>query len=330
MNISYSRVSSYLNCPYQHFLSYVKRLTPKKPVRPLRFGSDFHKLLENRIHPEVLPEVMEEIGDTYYSMPAHWQSELGDNYIQDLSTIFQDYMEIYADARLPKVTEQEFNIPLGNCRGETVYFKGIIDELYFTKSKATGKQVIRVGEHKTFTRRPDSMFLVMNTQKSLYSKACEYLYGSLPVSVIWDYIHSQPAEEPVWLEKSGRFSTAKSQKITPMSYRRACQRLGITEDSVVSEANNYAGNIPNFFFRAELEVIPKMTEDIWEGFKYTAKEIALRGDKNVTKNIAPTRCSFCDFKDLCYTELTGGDVSYILDKEFETKESKEENNGTSE
>ena len=48
MYISYSRVQSYLGCPYSHYLRYVRRLSKKKPERPLYFGTDFHKLLELR------------------------------------------------------------------------------------------------------------------------------------------------------------------------------------------------------------------------------------------------------------------------------------------
>lgn len=318
MNISYSRVSSYLTCPYQHYLGYVQKLHSKKPVKPLQFGTDFHRLLEYRIKPEQLPEVMKEIGETFYDMPANWQTELGDDYLLNLSTIFQDYQELYKETPKPQKTEELFEIKIGSCRGEDVIFKGIIDEVYKTKSKLTGEKILKVADHKTFNRKPDSAFLVMNTQISLYSKACEFLWGRLPEKVIWDYIHNSPAEEPIWLEKSKRFSAAKSQKITPMSYKRACQSHGIEPEKQLLD--EYAGNIPNFFFRIELDVIPSMVENIWDGFLYTAKDIALRGHKNQTKHIYSGNCNFCQFKDLCYAELTGADTSYILEKDYEYKQ----------
>ena len=320
MNISYSRVSSYLSCPYKHYLGYEVGLSPKKPAKPLQFGTDFHKLLENRIHPEKLPEVMKEIGETYYDMPASWQTELGDDYIQNLSVIFQDYQEIYQDSKLPTKTEEEFLIPMGKARGEDVIFKGIMDEVYKTKSRTTGHKSIKIADHKTFTRKPDSMFLVMNTQMALYCKASEFLWGMLPEKVMWDYISSTPAEEPLWLEKSQRFSTAKSQKVTPMSYKRACQRRGVEPEKNLIDA--YQGNVYNFFFRVELDVIPGMVDSIWEGFSYTATEIANNGYKNKTKNISSMQCSFCAYKDICYTELTGGDVDYLIEKDFIKKEDK--------
>lgn len=323
MNISYSRVSSYLSCPYQHYLRYVECLTSNKPSRPLSFGSDFHKLLELRNRPEELAKAKQDIGQKYYELKPQFQEELGENYLWDLSNIFSDYLEVYKDCPQPRVTEQEFRIPMGNYKGETIYFKGIIDELYKYKSKSTGKKCIKIGEHKTFTRKPDQSLLVMNTQKCLYAKACEKLYGIMPESVIWDYIHSAPAEEPIWLEKSQRFSSAKNSKITPYSWRRACEKHHITDEQVLKEGDKYTENIPNYFFRVEQDYIPGMVDDIWDGFKYTSKQVVRYGRENKTKHIT-MNCSWCAFQPICYAELTGANRDYLIEKDYERYERKED------
>lgn len=310
MHISYSRVQSYLSCPYKHYLAYVKGIKQKAPIRPLHFGSDFHKLLELRGNPKKLKKAQQDIGDTFYEMPAKFQAELGENYLEDLSVIFQDYCEVYKDEALPTKTEEEFMIKLGTCRGEPIWFKGIIDELYMGN-----KGHIRIGEHKTFNRRPDMNTLMMNSQKSLYSYAVKYLYGVFPDEVIWDYIHSTPAAEPIWLEKSQRFSSAKSSNITPYSFRRACQARNIIDKSVLQQASTYEENIPNFFFRVRQPVIPQMVDNVYEGFLYTAKQIALQGDKNTVKNLT-RECAYCSFQPICHSELTGGNTSEILEKDF--------------
>lgn len=323
MNISYSRMGSYLSCPYSHYLRYVECLTVKKPARPLFFGSDFHKLLEFRNDPEGLAKAKQEIGHQYWELKPQFQEELGENYIQDLATIFSDYQELYKDCPQPTVTEQEFRIPMGNYKGETVYFKGIIDELYKYRSKSTGKKTIKIGEHKTFNRKPDQSLLVMNTQKCLYAKACELLYGILPDTVIWDYIHSTPADEPIWLERSQRFSAAKSNRITPYSWERACARRGINDESIVLEGQKYAENIPNYFFRVEQDFIPDMVEDTWQGFVYTAKQIARYGQTNKSKHVTPN-CSWCAYQPICYAELTGANREYLIEKDYEHYERSED------
>lgn len=314
MNLSYSRVSTYLGCPYCHYLAYEEGWTKKKTERPLYFGSDFHKLLEYRNKTkEKIEQAKQEITDQYYELNGDQQAELGENYLENLFAIFDDYCDVWKDAPLPDKTEIEFNLPIATYHGEDVIFKGFIDELYFKDGGIT------VGEHKTFSKMPAKDFLVMNTQKSLYAKAVQILYGEYPRTILWDYIHSKAPDYPVWLEKSHRFSSAASQKITPYSWKRACEERGITDEAVIAEGNKYSQNIANFYFRTEMDYIPEMIENIWDGFKYTCKDIVCRGKKNKTKNLTYS-CSWCGYRDICHAELTGGNVEAILEHDFERRE----------
>lgn len=314
MKISYSRFSSYLRCPYKHYLGYYECLRSKAPVRPLYFGTDFHKLLELRNDPEALAKAKKEIGEQYYALPPKWQSELGEDYLFDLQVIFSDYQEVYKETRPPTETERPFEIKVGDVKGEPIIFNGIIDELY--KYKRNGEKICKLGEHKTFNRKPDQNVLVMNTQKNLYAKAVELMLGVMPRSVIWDYIHSTPASMPVWLPRSARFSTAKNNKITPFSWRRACELQGVTDIETLKQGNMYAPNVSNFFFRCELDIIPGMVDNVWDGFVYTCRDIVRQGHKNKTKNMTPD-CKFCSYCDICHTELTGGDLDYLLEHSYE-------------
>ena len=318
MNISYSRVASYMSCPYAHYLGYELGVRSAKPQRPLYFGTDFHKLLEVRNDEKALSEAKEAIKDTYYEIPPQWQSELGPDYLEELFSIFSDYCDIYRDAPIPSITEQEFELPMFEFRGEPYLFKGKIDEVYKRKSRATGEKFLKVGEHKTFNRRPDNNTLVMNIQKNLYAKAVHLLYGILPKSVIWDYIHSKPAPQPIWLERSKRFSEAKSQQITPYSWLRACKEHSITDKKVLARAEEFRGNVPAFFFRVEQEYDPIMFEETWSGFKFQAHLIAKYGHKNKTKNMT-RNCSFCQYRDICYTQLTGGNLDHLMERSYEVK-----------
>ena len=258
IHISYSRESSYLRCPYQHWLRYVRRLEKKKPERPLYFGTDFHKLLELRNEPEALRDAKEQIRDTSYAMPASGHGVVGEQYGEDWFCIFRADRRVYKGVRQPQVTEHEFELDVGTCKGEPIVFVGKIDELYLLKH--SGVKSITVGEHKTFSNKPNMDILVMNTQKCLYAKAVQFLRGILPDKVKWDYIRSTPAAEPIWLEKSKRFSEAASTKITPMSWKRACKAHGILDPEIIQKGEKYKSNIPEFFFQVELDIDPAMVE----------------------------------------------------------------------
>lgn len=282
------------------------------------FGTDLHKLLELRNDPKALKEAKETIKDTFYSMPAAWQTDLGETYVEDLFTIFKDYKKVYKYVRQPQIMEREFEFEVGSYKGEPIIFVGKIDELYLLKHH--GVKSITVGEHKTFTNKPFMDTLIMNPQKCLYAKAVQFLYGFLPDKVKWDYIKSTPSAEPIWLEKSGRFSDASSTKITPMSWRRACKSRGILDPEILHKGERYRGNIPEFFFQVELDIDPILVDTIWEGFIFTAKQLVRYGEKNQTRNMGRD-CAWCDYRDICYAEMTGGDVEYVVGRDYKERES---------
>lgn len=316
MNISYSRVASYMSCPYAHYLGYELGIVSAKPIKPLYFGTNFHKLLELRHDEKALAATKQEITDTYYSVPAQWQSELGENYLENLFSIFDDYCEIYKDESKPSVTEQEFELFMFTLNTEPCIFKGKIDEVYKRKSKKTGEKFIKVGEHKTFNYRPDNNTLVMNAQKYLYAKAIEILYGITPKSVIWDYIHSTPAPAPVWLESSKRFSASRSNDITDFSYIRACKEHDIEPDKRLVE--QYKNNRSTHFYRVEQDYNPDAIDSVWNGFKFQAQLVVQHGAANQTKNLT-RNCSYCQYRDLCFTELSQGNLTYLLQKQYQVK-----------
>lgn len=310
ITVSHSRVQTYLSCPYAHYLRYVENIIKKGKSRPLSFGSDFHKLLEVRTDKKAVKPTFEAIKEAYYDLDPQSQLDLGDDYLQDLKQIFTDYMKLYKEAPVPYKTETKFEIPIGKYRGEVVVFNGVIDELYENEAGLT------IGEHKTFSRKPDLISIVMNTQKCLYAKAVQLLTGVLPLEVMWDYIKSSPAQEPIWLEKSNRFSESKSNNITTYSWLRACKSKGISDPEILAKGKElYGGNTLNFFFRYNEEYIPDMVEEIFAGFKYTAAEIVKRGEKNKTRHTGPN-CSWCEYKDICYAELTAGNSEYVRKKDY--------------
>lgn len=308
INMSYSRVSSYRGCPYKHYLSYVENLESNKPVRALSFGTDIHRLLELKDRPKKLEKAQKKIADTYYSMPPQFQSELGGDYLENVSDIFEDYLLVHSNAVIPDETELKFEIPFAEVNGETLIFKGVIDEVY---PKA-------LGEHKTFSQKPDMIHLAMNTQSCLYAKALRKLKGKTPKRVIWDFIKSTPASAPVYLESSKRLSAAKSNNITPMSWKRACKTHGITDPKIIALGDAYEQNISGFFFKVTLDINRDMVNKIWDDFKLTAIEIANKGSENKIQNVTRD-CTWCSFKDICYTQFTGGDVAYTIEKNYRQK-----------
>lgn len=311
--ISYSRANLYAKCPQAHWYRYVEKLQPKGIVRALQFGTDFHSLLEVRNDDEKVKEALESISDNCKGLSPKNQQELGETYLEDISAIFEDYMQLYGKEELPDATEKPFRIPLGRFKGEAVYFTGFIDGIYDT---ADG---LVIEEHKTFSTKPDPTILTLSQQKCLYIKALEKEYGDPPFGVIWDYVRSTPAKVPAVL-KNGTLSKAKSTTITPMSYRRAVEAQETVDAGAYLHAEAYTENIENFYFRVkQRNLFPDLVNQVWDDFKTVSKDIARNGGQNRQMNMSRD-CSWCSFRPICMAFATGQDVKAVKKQQFKEQE----------
>ena len=89
-------------------------------------------------------------------------------------------------------------------------------------------------------------------------------------------------------------------------------------EEIASNCSEVFHQFNNFFFRYPLDLPPRMVDDVYDGFVYTAKMIAKYGSKNKVKNLTRD-CSWCSYRDICYAEMTGGDVEYTIEKNYTTK-----------
>lgn len=304
LHVSYSEVEAYQRCPEGHFRGYVQRLKPKAPIKPLHFGTDFHALLQNRGDKKKLKESISEIREKFNDN----RDALGDDYYDNIRSIFQDYSKQWKGETLPDETEHRFQIPIGKYNGEVVTFVGVIDEVYGLE---------KIGEHKTFSRDPSMISLHLAVQPALYAKARELETGKLPEIVQWDHIKSTPASAPPWLEKSQRFSAAKNSRITEWSYIRACMERGITPDPIMIEEYRY--NNSSFFFRTPIEVNRTHVDRVFKGFVETVKQVVSKGP-NDRRHFFGRDCSWCKFQPLCYAEYSGLDVDKLIESDFIQKE----------
>lgn len=297
-------VSSFLRCPQKYHFEYVDKLRRKQPSKPLTFGTDFHRLLEVRGDNKKVEEVMQDISNTYNSLSD--TTHLGETYLDDLRTIFEDYMELYKDCELPIKTEHKFKIFIGTYAKKDIFFTGTIDEIYNN---------LMLGEHKTFSKKPDIGLLHMNMQVCLYAKAYELEFKEKIKRVQWDYTRSCPAESPKWLEKSQKFTTTIKSNVTPFSYIRTCKNLGIQDKDILDKCVDYTNNTENYFFRRTVELIPQIVDTNWKNFIQVTKNIVAGENKYKVKNIIKD-CSWCEYRSICYAEFTGVDTNYIIKKDF--------------
>lgn len=305
LKVSYSEVNAYRMCPRSHYYGYVRRLKTKEPVKPLQFGTDFHKLMEHRDNPAKVKQILEEIAVT----ADEHRNAFGDDYTNNLTHIWEDYCTHWKGDTRPVETEHWFQLPIGQYKGNKVYFVGVVDEVY----SADEYGAVMLGEHKTFSRAPNKVDLAMSNQPYLYAAAYEMENGVFPQWVQWDHIKSTEASAPPWLEKSKRFSKAKTQSVTEYSYRRACYEHRVEPDP--EELERYRENNSHFFFRTRMELNPQHGAQVMEDFKQTARSIIKCGGKNRAQYCG-MNCSWCRYQPICYAEIMGLDPEEIIAQDF--------------
>lgn len=311
LKISQSRLGAWKRCNYLHYLKYVERIIPKSAKnRPLYFGSDMHLLLENHTSNTDLSgikKVFEEITERYNQLSAQELNDLGGDYLNELKTIFMDYKYCYLPFNTDK-REVEFNLELR----KDVIFNGKIDAIIEEENELT------IVEHKTFNNKPSSIVFDMNAQSLLYAKALRLMgYANKPIKVLWNYIHSKPAQEPVIVD--GKIKATKNNKVIPQSFMRTAKTIGMPFGEARNQSLEYSCNIENFYFRKETTLFDTAVDNFWSGTMNDIKMIYKYGEKCKSKNITKD-CGWCDYQPICVLELNGGDVESLKKSQYKLKE----------
>ncbi len=182
-------------------------------------------------------------------------------------------------------------------------FVGVVDAI----CEKDGEQYIM--EHKSFKTKKMSLDQTwINLQTCAYIKVLNDQGWNIK-GVIWDMVKTSAPEPPKVL-KNGSFGK-QSSKQTVLSFHKA----GITE---IPEAiyEDIKDNHKEYLDRYITPVLPEVVDKVWTEFVQTVDEI--EKNKNYPKSL-DKNCDWCSFKELCQTDLTGGDVDYIKQLYYTTE-----------
>jgi RecB family exonuclease len=179
VRLSYSAISTYLNCPLQYKLQYLDGL-PTLPSPALSFGSSLHSALEwlysvPTPDPPPLPGLLEHLESCWVSEGYESAEEEARYFLQGRSTLEVYYRNHVsnnpAGFRLPAAVEHKFVIDLGFCD-----LSGVIDRL--DRDDCGGFEIV---DYKTNRRLPPARRLNEDLQLPLYQIAAQRIW-EVPVS----------------------------------------------------------------------------------------------------------------------------------------------------
>lgn len=313
INISQSKVKTWLTCRRAYHNKFVLGLQKKKRSRPLVFGTVMHEIAEAQLEGQDWEKVLNKI-DLKNKQLFRKEVEMYGNLIEDMRDIMKDYFEHWGDQVKPikgsdgRRSEHEFRIELD----KGLWFTGKIDAVV----KAKGLKWLM--EHKTFSRLPSEGERWHSVQAAVYFRAAEEMGFPRLDGVLWDYVSSKPCNVPGELTATGKISQARIDSL-PTRIKRWLKDEGHDKKKFAKMLADTKTNRSNRFIRLYAPVKPRIVDNIWEGFVDTAHEIQEFHGKKKVQSIG-RHCTWCDFSPLCKAEATGADVDWLIEREYQQED----------
>jgi len=309
--VSQSKVKVWRRCHRAYDFKYVQDLRKKRKSRPLQFGTMVHEALERHCNGDDPQEYFEELRQDVKAMKlfAREREEYGD-ILEDCEDIITDYVEYWngdEDVRYVRKkgrgAEHGFEIELFR----DVIWNGKIDNL------AVFNKLRWLGEHKTYTRRPNDDDRWRNLQGATYIRANDILGWQPLDGLLWDYIKSKPPAVPGIL-KDGTLSTRKIDTLPAKVHRVIDEHDGDpgNTEAILAMAKK---NRSQYFHRVYAPVNRAVTDMVFEDFEHSVREMVDNHGKCSDMNI-DKHCSWCDYEPLCRSLLQGLDFDYVKEREY--------------
>lgn len=313
LKVSQSKVTTWQKCHRAYFHKYVEKIRPKRVRRPLKFGSIVHEMMEAYGQKKDPMKVLDEINLKDQKLFTA-EREMYGEIIRDIRTIMSEYFDFWhpRDLKLVgvdgKYTEHHFEVEVA----KDIIAEGYIDGLGITPNKLRW-----LVEHKTFDKLPSDDHRWRNLQSTLYIRIIEMLGLMKRVDgVCWNYIRSKPPTVPQLL-KNGQLSV-KAIVTLPSVVERTLKEHGLRSADHRKLIERAENSRKEYFFRIFTPVNHQVVDKMFDGFIDSAREIAdnhgIKRDQNMGRH-----CDWCDYEPLCRAELTGGDVDFLKEKEYEKK-----------
>ncbi len=182
MYFSYSRLASYIYCPYRYCLEYIEEIRPPFTASA-SFGSSLHRALEGFYALPLSHPPLNDLFSLYFRRWLRYGYRSRDEearYFDEGMTILEGYYERNIPEFRPALfVEKRFSVDL-----EGVEFVGVVDRVDKLDNGS-----YRVVDYKT-AKREETM---ESLQLPLYHLALERLFGYPPQQLLYYFLREQEA-----------------------------------------------------------------------------------------------------------------------------------------
>lgn len=325
---SYSKLDTYAKCPKLFHYKYVRNLQAKRLNSHLFRGITAHDMLRDWY---LLQRQFGQVTVTPTEFVARWIT----NYWTEQETlpVFEDvlfdqqkeveqmgeyvrrYLELglFDDFEILHVEEQ-FVITFENE-----------DVVTFTPDLVVRDKsgVVWIVDHKTSGRKVDKDALDIRPQALLYYAGVRLFYPEVG-GFIFNYIRKKVPTQPR-LNKTGKKAVNNLTAIDTdyETLRAFCEANGLLDDDAHRRRLAELRDENTFFFQNTYYITDEMVTESLEDTEHRINLMRFSEWYNhYPRTIQPMNgCKRCDFRELCFTELTGGNTDIVLDW-YEPREEK--------
>lgn len=286
------------------------KLRKKKKPRPLKFGSIVHDMLEAHTNGEDAFAVLDRINNTEQKL-FNAEREMYGEIVEDIRCIMTEYFDYYKNdgityaRRNGKRAEHEFEVGIS----KDITVTGKIDS--FAKT-ANGLRWLT--EHKSFNHLPNEDERWRNVQSAIYIRINDIMGWPELDGTMWDYLSSKPPGRPQML-KNGTLSQRRINTL-PSRIREVLKENQLKASNYQKMIAAAESNRAQYFQRMFNPTKTITVERVWTDFIDTSTQMVEYGHNHKDMNI-DRHCSYCDYQERCRAELTGGDVDYITERDYE-------------
>ncbi len=313
--VSHSKIQTWRRCHRAYHYAYNEELEKKVKPRPLVFGTIVHEMIEAKAKGKSPWTVLRHYNREQGKMFREEVDEYGD-IIADITWIMTEFFDTYKNDPLEfvEIDGHKAEIPFELEIDKEIILRGYIDA--YVRNKKDRTQWVM--DHKAVKSIPDATEEWKFQQTLLYHYVVEKLGMGEPDGIIYDYISSKSPTYPNFT-KSGELSRRDSLVTLPSTFRDFLDDNDLPHKDYKDVLARLKERRHDFFIRKYVPVNLDVRRHVVSDCITTANEILERGEIDSAMNI-DRHCSWCNYRLICSTRMTGGDTDFVKERYYVKKE----------
>lgn len=310
--VSHSKVKCWRHCHRQYHYRYILKLRKRIKGFHLYLGTIVHSCIESFLttgkYSKVLSEYRKEASKRLFDEEVEEAQEA-----LDLSeSMMLLYAKQYEEEEF-EVTAVELDLTVPLMDDVELVLK--IDGL--ARDEDDKNWML---EHKTCRVFPDEKVRMADIQTVIYQWALGEAGYDIPDGIIWDYLRKKSPGIPQVLKAGG---LSKKKIITTHEvYLKAIKDNELDPEDYTEILESLENGEDNFLRRVKLPFSQTLLDNTLDDFKSSVTQMKRLGHIVTDRNPGGD-CGFCDYFDLCQSDLRGLDTEFLIKKSFTTKEERD-------